>query len=147
MTRCNPRHADRCLAYSRPVAGDAATERFERDGYLVVRNAVPSDVVDACRVQIDAALRARGVGIGDTVSAMLANTPEMIEAHFGVPMAGAVLIIPTDIGGKSGQGSNVPSATPTALPGANGPPAAQHGTFAQPEQTHESDPVEARRIR
>ena len=30
-------------------------------------------------------------GPGDTVSAMLANTPEMLEAHFGVPMTGAVL--------------------------------------------------------
>jgi fatty-acyl-CoA synthase len=37
------------------------------------------------------ALVARGIGRGDTVSAMLANTPEMYEAHFGVPMSGAVL--------------------------------------------------------
>jgi fatty-acyl-CoA synthase len=37
------------------------------------------------------ALTQRGVGRGATVSAMLANTPEMYEAHFGVPMAGAVL--------------------------------------------------------
>ena len=28
---------------------------------------------------------------GDTVAALLPNTPAMIEAHFGVPMAGAVL--------------------------------------------------------
>ena len=33
----------------------------------------------------------RGIGIGDTVAAMLANTPEMIEANFGVPMTGGVL--------------------------------------------------------
>jgi len=33
----------------------------------------------------------RGIGVGDTVAAMLANTPEMFECHFGVPMAGAVL--------------------------------------------------------
>ncbi len=37
------------------------------------------------------ALLARGIGPGDTVSAMLSNTPEMYEAHFGVPMTGAVL--------------------------------------------------------
>ncbi|HKP58216.1 MAG TPA: acyl-CoA synthetase [Polyangiales bacterium] len=37
------------------------------------------------------ALVQRGIGRGATVSAMLANTPEMYEAHFGVPMAGAVL--------------------------------------------------------
>jgi fatty-acyl-CoA synthase len=31
------------------------------------------------------------VGRGDTVAALLPNTPPMLEAHFGVPMAGAVL--------------------------------------------------------
>ncbi len=36
-------------------------------------------------------LSARGIGKGDTVSIMAANTPELFEAHFGVPMAGAVL--------------------------------------------------------
>jgi fatty-acyl-CoA synthase len=37
------------------------------------------------------ALQARGIGIGDTVAVMLPNTPPMVEAHFGIPMAGAVL--------------------------------------------------------
>ncbi len=37
------------------------------------------------------ALAGRGIGQGDTVAVMAANTPEMFEAHFGVPMAGAVL--------------------------------------------------------
>jgi fatty-acyl-CoA synthase len=32
-----------------------------------------------------------GVNPGDTVAALLPNTPAMVEAHFGVPMAGAVL--------------------------------------------------------
>ena len=41
--------------------------------------------------RLASALAARGIGRGDTVAAMLANTPEMIEAHFGVPMTGAVL--------------------------------------------------------
>ncbi len=41
--------------------------------------------------RLASALERRGVGRGDTVAAMLANTPEMIEAHFGVPMMGAVL--------------------------------------------------------
>ena len=36
-------------------------------------------------------LARRGVGAGDTVAAMLPNTPPMFEAHFGVPMSGAVL--------------------------------------------------------
>ena len=32
-----------------------------------------------------------GIQRGDTVSVMLANTPAMLEAHYGVPMTGAVL--------------------------------------------------------
>jgi fatty-acyl-CoA synthase len=43
-----------------------------------------------CR-RLASALQARGIGPGDTVSVMLANTPGMLEAHYGVPMAGAVL--------------------------------------------------------
>lgn len=43
-----------------------------------------------CR-QLASALAQRGVGVGDTVAAMLPNTPPMFEAHFGVPMLGAVL--------------------------------------------------------
>jgi fatty-acyl-CoA synthase len=43
-----------------------------------------------CR-RLASALAARGIGKNDTVAAMLSNTPEMLECHFGVPMAGAVL--------------------------------------------------------
>jgi fatty-acyl-CoA synthase len=41
--------------------------------------------------RLAAALAGRGVRPGDTVAVMLPNTPPMLEAHFGVPMAGAVL--------------------------------------------------------
>ena len=41
--------------------------------------------------QLGSALSARGIGRGDTVSVMLANTPAMLECHYGVPMCGAVL--------------------------------------------------------
>jgi fatty-acyl-CoA synthase len=41
--------------------------------------------------RLAAALRALGVGRGTTVSAMLTNTPEMIEAHYAVPALDAVL--------------------------------------------------------
>src|SRR6266545_4846174 len=41
--------------------------------------------------RLAAALARRGIGPGDTVSVMAANTPAMLEAHYGVPMAGAVL--------------------------------------------------------
>jgi len=42
-------------------------------------------------MQLAHALQSLGVQKGDTVTAMLANTPEMIESHFGVPAIGAVL--------------------------------------------------------
>jgi fatty-acyl-CoA synthase len=41
--------------------------------------------------KLASALAKKGIKAGDTVSAMLSNTPEMYEAHFGVPMSGAVL--------------------------------------------------------
>lgn len=41
--------------------------------------------------RLASALQANGIGKNDTVAAMLSNTPEMLECHFGVPMAGAVL--------------------------------------------------------
>ncbi len=41
--------------------------------------------------RLAAALRALGIGRGDTVSAMLPNTPEMVEAHYAVPALNAVL--------------------------------------------------------
>ena len=42
-------------------------------------------------VNVAAALNAQGVGRGDTVAIISANIPEMFEAHYAVPMAGAVL--------------------------------------------------------
>src|SRR5688572_26159320 len=41
--------------------------------------------------RLASALARRGIGQGNTVSVMLLNTPPMIEAHYGVPMLGAVL--------------------------------------------------------
>ncbi|SNZ18949.1 acyl-CoA synthetase [Cohaesibacter gelatinilyticus] len=43
-----------------------------------------------CR-QFASALSKRGLGKGDVVSVMLPNIPAMLEAHYGVPMVGAVL--------------------------------------------------------
>ena len=48
------------------------------------------ETYERCR-RLAGALAARGAGIGDTVSIMAPNVPAMLEAHFGVPMAGAVL--------------------------------------------------------
>ena len=43
-----------------------------------------------CR-QLASALTHRGIGKGDVVAVLCPNTPAMLEAHFGVPMSGAVL--------------------------------------------------------
>jgi fatty-acyl-CoA synthase len=48
------------------------------------------EALDRCR-RLAAALTAAGVRRGDTVAIMAPNIPEAFEAHFGVPMAGAVL--------------------------------------------------------
>jgi len=49
-----------------------------------------SETYARCR-RLASALASRNIGAGDTVAVMLANTPEMYECHFGVPMTGAVL--------------------------------------------------------
>ncbi|MBC7602644.1 MAG: acyl-CoA synthetase [Ramlibacter sp.] len=49
-----------------------------------------AQVYARCR-QLGSALRKRGISKGDTVAVILPNTPAMVEAHFGIPMAGAVL--------------------------------------------------------
>ena len=43
-----------------------------------------------CR-RLASALQRAGIAKNDTVAVMLPNTPPMVEAHFGIPMAGAVL--------------------------------------------------------
>ena len=49
-----------------------------------------SETYARCR-RLASALARRGIGKGDTVAVMLPNVPAMYEAHFGVPMCGAVL--------------------------------------------------------
>ena len=41
--------------------------------------------------RLASALSKAGIGVGDTVALLASNTPEMVEAHFGVPMTGGVL--------------------------------------------------------
>lgn len=48
------------------------------------------EVLARCR-RFASALRRRGVGQGDTVAVLCPNIPPMLEAHYGIPMAGAVL--------------------------------------------------------
>ena len=47
-------------------------------------------VYDRC-VQFASALNKIGIGEGDVVSIMAANTPELFEAHYSVPMTGGVI--------------------------------------------------------
>ncbi|HEV3176817.1 MAG TPA: AMP-binding protein, partial [Stellaceae bacterium] len=49
-----------------------------------------AETATRCR-RLASALRKRGIHRGDTVAVMAPNVPELFEAHFGVPMAGAVL--------------------------------------------------------
>ena len=49
-----------------------------------------AEVFSRCR-QLASALERHRIGKGDTVAVMLPNTPPMVEAHFGIPVTGAVL--------------------------------------------------------
>ena len=49
-----------------------------------------SETYARCR-RLASALIARGIGRGDTVAVMAPNVPALLEAHFGVPLCGAVL--------------------------------------------------------
>ncbi|MCV6589897.1 MAG: acyl-CoA synthetase [Marinobacterium sp.] len=49
-----------------------------------------AETYQRCR-RLASALRKHGVAPGETVSVIAPNLPEVFEAHFGIPMAGAVL--------------------------------------------------------
>ena len=50
-----------------------------------------AEMLERCR-RLASALAGSGVAAGDTVAVLAPNIPEMLEAHYGVPMAGAVLL-------------------------------------------------------
>ncbi|MBC6439820.1 MAG: AMP-binding protein [Rhodospirillales bacterium] len=54
------------------------------------RSATYAEMHDRCR-RLASALRKHGVERGESVAIMAQNGPAILEAHFGVPMAGAVL--------------------------------------------------------
>src|SRR5215813_7708809 len=63
------------------------------DKFAVVHGATRftyREFYDRCR-RLAKALRGRGIRTGDTVAVMAPNIPALLEAHYGVPMAGAVL--------------------------------------------------------
>ena len=87
---------ERCAANHAPLTPISFLERAAvvfADRTAVIHGAGRTSYAELwtrCR-RLASALSGRGVGRGDVVSALLANTPPMLEAHFGVPMAGAVL--------------------------------------------------------
>ena len=48
------------------------------------------ETYDRC-IQFASSLEKKGIGLGDTVSILAANTPELFEAHYSIPMTGAVI--------------------------------------------------------
>ncbi|WP_341987953.1 acyl-CoA synthetase [Azorhizobium sp. AG788] len=90
------RHLDRNPANHQPLTPLGFLERAASvfpDHPAVIHGALSRTYRDiyARARQLASALERRGIGAGDTVAVMLSNTPAMIEAHYGVPMCGAVL--------------------------------------------------------
>ena len=89
-------HLDKCAANYQPLTPLVFLERAAAvfpDHLAVVHGGQRlsyADLYGRAR-RLASALVRRGIGPGDTVSVMLANTPPMLEAHYGVPMVGAVL--------------------------------------------------------
>ena len=88
-----PRQARRQLPAAEPAAVPGAGRRRTPAARAVVHGAQRVTYARVLRPRPPAGLGAgrAGIGPGDTVSVMLANTPPMLEAHYGVPMTGAVL--------------------------------------------------------
>ena len=87
---------DRTPANHQPLTPLAFLERAASvfpDHTAIVHGALRRSYADfyARSRRLASALSDHGMGRGDTVSVMLANTPAMLECHYGVPMCGAVL--------------------------------------------------------
>jgi fatty-acyl-CoA synthase len=87
---------DRCSANFQPLSPLPFLSRVAsiHPGHTAVVHGERSydyrELLRRCR-RLASALARRGIGRGDTVSIMAPNVPEMLEAHYGVPMTGAVL--------------------------------------------------------
>ena len=87
---------DRNAANFQPLTPLAFLERAAfvfPDRVAIVHGALRRNYRDfyARARRLGSALARRGFKRGDTVAVMLANTPAMLECHYGVPMSGAVL--------------------------------------------------------
>lgn len=96
MTHIYDQHLDRNSANHAPLSPlgfIARTAEVYPERLAVVHGTLRrnwGETYARCR-QLASSLHKAGVGKNDTVAVMLPNTPPMVEAHFGVPMAGAVL--------------------------------------------------------
>ncbi|CAB5659543.1 Long-chain-fatty-acid--CoA ligase [Delftia tsuruhatensis] len=96
MTSMYDQHLDRNSANHAPLSPlgfIARTAEVYPERLAVVHGELRrswSQTYARCR-QLASSLQKAGIGKNDTVAVMLPNTPPMVEAHFGVPMAGAVL--------------------------------------------------------
>ena len=98
MTRANPYHSglDKTAANYTPLSPlslFARTAQVYPRRTAVIHGAITYTWAEVCARsrRLASALQQRGIGEGDTVATMLPNVPAMNEAHFGVPMCGAVL--------------------------------------------------------
>ena len=76
-----------------PLSFLARVERVYPDHPAVIHGPIQrswSQTATRCR-RLASALTSRHIGRGDTVAVMAPNIPEILEAHYGIPMAGAVL--------------------------------------------------------
>jgi fatty-acyl-CoA synthase len=96
MPNMYDQHLPKCAANFQPLTPLTLLERAAAvypDRVAVVHGSSHltwSQFYARCR-RLASALAQAYVGPGDTVTVMLANTPPMLEAHYGVPMVGAVL--------------------------------------------------------
>src|SRR5262245_14715303 len=88
-------HADAVhLSPLTPIAFLERTAQIFPDRLAVVddgRRLTWAELRDRSR-RLAVALQAKGIGHGDRVAVLCPNTAEMLEAHFGVPWSGAVLV-------------------------------------------------------
>jgi len=96
MTNIYTEGLDKNLANHTPMTPLSFIERAAQvypDHLAIIHGDIRQDwqtTYVRCR-RLASALVAHGIGKGDTVAVMLPNTPPMVEAHFGIPMSGAVL--------------------------------------------------------
>lgn len=76
-----------------PLSFIERTARVFPDHKAVIHGEIQRSWVETYQrcIELASALNNKGIGKGDTVAMMLPNVPAALEAHFGVPMCGAVL--------------------------------------------------------